>query len=72
MNWKEVYKSKKIQVEDVLNLIEDNSVIVVGMTPMEPKMFLRNLHKTNAKGVEVFTCLNTENYECFSKPEYKE
>lgn len=72
MKWNEVYNSKVVQVEDVLNMINDDFVIVVGMTPMEPKMFLRNLHKLLAKNVEVFTCLNTENYECFSKPEYKE
>lgn len=71
MNWKDVYNSKKVSIEDVLSIIEDNSVVVAGMTPMEPKLFLRNLHKSSSQNVEVFTCLNTEDYECFSKEEYK-
>jgi len=48
MNWKDVYNSKKVSIEDVLSTIKNDSVVVAGMTPMEPKMFLRNLHKSSS------------------------
>ncbi|SHN54670.1 acetyl-CoA hydrolase/transferase family protein [Fervidobacterium gondwanense] len=69
---RELYDRKLIDVDSVLSLLKDNWTIVVGMTPMEPKMFLRNLHKTQANGLEVYTCLNTEPYEFCSNPEYFE
>ncbi|QTA37435.1 acetyl-CoA hydrolase/transferase family protein [Thermosipho ferrireducens] len=65
MDWKEVYNRKKADIENIIKLVHSNSVIVVGMTPMEPKVFLRNLHKAEASNVDVFTCLNTEEYDFF-------
>ncbi len=70
MNWRELYNQKLRTIDDVISLVKDNDLIVVGMTPMEPKMFLRNLHKAIATNVEVYTCLNTEPYEFFTNSEY--
>jgi acyl-CoA hydrolase len=36
---------------------------------MEPKTFLRNLHKSDSENLKVFTCLNTEPYPFFSDSE---
>jgi|GEM_PF-5029121 len=64
MDWQSVYKSKLREIDEILRLVESNQTIVVGMTPSEPKIFLRNLHKVGDRvnNVTVFTCLNTENY----------
>ncbi len=64
MDYKEFYKSKVADVETILKLIRSNNTVVVGMTPCEPKLFLRNLHKVadQVENVTVFTCLNTEAY----------
>ncbi|ABS60395.1 acetyl-CoA hydrolase [Fervidobacterium nodosum Rt17-B1] len=70
MDFDKMYKEKVVDVDYVLSKLEDDWTIVVGMTPMEPKVFQRNLHRTKAKGLEVFTCLNTEPYDYCSKPEY--
>ncbi|MCS7175582.1 acetyl-CoA hydrolase/transferase family protein [Pseudothermotoga sp.] len=72
MKWKEVYAKKLVDIETVLSLVQSNQTIVVGMTPMEPKVFLRNLHKIADKveNVTVFTCLNMENYPFYMNKEY--
>ncbi|MEN3009166.1 acetyl-CoA hydrolase/transferase C-terminal domain-containing protein [Pseudothermotoga sp.] len=72
MKWKEVYAKKLVDIETVLSLVQSNQIIVVGMTPMEPKVFLRNLHKVADKveNVTVFTCLNMENYPFYMNKEY--
>ncbi|MEJ5230364.1 MAG: acetyl-CoA hydrolase/transferase C-terminal domain-containing protein, partial [Pseudothermotoga sp.] len=64
MDWLSVYKSKLRGIDEILKLVESNQTIVVGMTPSEPKIFLRNLHTVGnrVKDVTVFTCLNMENY----------
>ncbi|WP_041082458.1 acetyl-CoA hydrolase/transferase family protein [Thermotoga profunda] len=64
MNWNDVYNSKVVDIEKVLSIVKSNQTIVVGMTPAEPKLFLRNLHKTanRVSNVTVFTCLNMESY----------
>ncbi|HEY8542528.1 MAG TPA: acetyl-CoA hydrolase/transferase C-terminal domain-containing protein, partial [Pseudothermotoga sp.] len=64
MNWNDVYNSKVVDIEKILNIVKSNQTIVVGMTPAEPKLFLRNLHKTanRVSNVTVFTCLNMESY----------
>ncbi len=67
MDWNAMYKSKLVDIDEVLNLVKSNQTIVVGMTPAEPKLFLRNLHKVASRvnNVAVFTCLNTENYSFY-------
>lgn len=67
MDWSSVYKSKVVDIEKVLNMVRSNQTIVVGMTPAEPRLFLRNLHKIADKvnNVTVFTCLNMENYSFY-------
>lgn len=67
MDWNSVYKSKVVDIEKVLNMVRSNQTIVVGMTPAEPRLFLRNLHKIADKvnNVTVFTCLNMENYSFY-------
>jgi acyl-CoA hydrolase len=63
VNLREEYEKKLTDIDKVLSIFQDNWTIVVGMTPMEPKVFLRNLHRTQASGLEIYTCLNTEPYE---------
>ncbi|MGC8820402.1 MAG: acetyl-CoA hydrolase/transferase family protein [Fervidobacterium sp.] len=70
MSVENMYKEKVVDIEFVLSILQDNWTIVVGMTPMEPKVFQRNLHRTKAKNLEIFTCLNTEPYEYCSNPDY--
>lgn len=72
MEWKEIYARKLVDIDDVLNLVQSNQTIVVGMTPMEPKVFLRNLHRiaNRVENVTVFTCLNTESYPFYMSQEY--
>jgi len=67
VDWNAMYKSKLVDIDEVLNLVKSNQTIVVGMTPAEPKLFLRNLHKVASRvnNVTVFTCLNTENYSFY-------
>ncbi len=67
MDWNSVYKSKVVDIDKVLNMVRSNQTIVVGMTPAEPRLFLRNLHKIADKvnNVTVFTCLNMENYSFY-------
>lgn len=64
MDWANVYRSKVVDIDKVLSIVEPNQTIVVGMTPAEPKLFLRNLHRVadRVNSVIVFTCLNTESY----------
>ncbi|WP_028843199.1 acetyl-CoA hydrolase/transferase family protein [Pseudothermotoga elfii] len=64
MNWNDVYNSKVVDIEKILSIVKSNQTIVVGMTPAEPKLFLRNLHKiaNRVSNVTVFTCLNMESY----------
>ncbi len=72
MDYKDLYKSKVTSVDEVLKLVKSNSTVVVGMTPCEPKIFLRNLHKVaeDVENVTVFTCLNTEPYPFYMDKKY--
>lgn len=70
MSIDKIYKQKVTDIDYVLFIIQDNWTIVVGMTPMEPKVFERNLHRTKTNNLEIFSCLNTEPYEYCSNPEY--
>ncbi|MCX7653950.1 MAG: 4-hydroxybutyrate--acetyl-CoA CoA transferase [Fervidobacterium sp.] len=70
MNVDKLYKEKLVDIDYVLSILKDNWTIVVGMTPMEPKVFQRNLHRTKASNLEIFTCLNTEPYEYCTNPEH--
>uniref|UniRef100_A0A7C5RK16 Acetyl-CoA hydrolase/transferase family protein n=1 Tax=Fervidobacterium thailandense TaxID=1008305 RepID=A0A7C5RK16_9BACT len=72
MDFRDIYRRKVVDVEHVLSILQDNWTVVVGMTPMEPKVFQRNLHKANVQRLEVFTCLNTEPYEYYSNPAYSD
>lgn len=72
MDWREIYQRKLVDIDKVLSLVQSNQTIVVGMTPMEPKLFLRNLHRVadRVENVTVFTCLNMESYPFYMKEEY--
>ncbi len=70
MDWKSVYEEKLVEVEDVLKLVKPGSVVVAGMTPMEPQVFLENLHRVKAENVKVFTCLNTKPYPFFADRDF--
>ncbi|AEH51318.1 acetyl-CoA hydrolase/transferase family protein [Pseudothermotoga thermarum] len=72
MDYKDLYKSKLTDIDSILKLVHSNSTVVVGMTPCEPKLFLRNLHKVadQVENVTVFTCLNTEPYPFYLDEKY--
>lgn len=71
MNWKELYEKKRAKIDDVLKLIKSNMVIVTGLAASEPQLFLSKLHEApkDVGNVNVFTCLNMQNYPFFSEKE---
>ncbi|SES87383.1 acetyl-CoA hydrolase/transferase family protein [Anaerobranca gottschalkii] len=73
MNWQSIYNSKVRTVEEVLSDIKSNDVITTSVVPMTPRVFLENLHKVHedVNNVEVYTILNTTNYEFQSLKEYE-
>jgi len=68
MSWYGLYEKKKASVEDILKLVKSNMTVVVGMAASEPQLFLSQLHNApgNLNNVNVFTCLNMQNYPFFS------
>lgn len=70
MGFSKAYSDKLAGIDYIVSKIEDGWTVVAGMTPMEPKEFLRNVHNTKSDDVEVFTCLNTEPYEFCTNPEH--
>lgn len=72
MKWRTLYETKLRSIEEILDLVTPNATIVVGMTPMEPKLLLQNLHRADkANNVTVFTCLNMGNYDFYLNPDHK-
>ncbi|MCD6450646.1 MAG: acetyl-CoA hydrolase/transferase family protein [Thermotogaceae bacterium] len=69
--WKELYRKKLTSIDDVLKLIKDGATVVAGMTPMEPQVFLSEVHKVNSKNVQIFTCLNMKPYAFFLEKAYE-
>ncbi len=65
MEYKEEYKRKLTDIEEVLHLIKPGMTVVAGMTPMEPQLFLSQVHKARADDVKIFTCLNMKPYPFF-------
>lgn len=73
MDYKELYKSKLISLDEAINKVKSNYEIAVGLGAAEATGFLSNLHKIKSKveNVSVITCLNMGNYEFCSNPEMK-
>lgn len=69
-----LYKSKIIQVEDVLSLIKSGFEIVLGLGAAEPRRFLEVLHHEaeRLKDVHLVNCLPMGEYAFFSNPAYKD
>ncbi len=66
------YKSKVISVDQALDLVQNGSMITVGMAAAEPYEFLTNLHRIagKVKDVTITDCLPTVPGEYLSNPEY--
>lgn len=71
MNFKKIYNSKKISLDEALSLIKSNYVVVTGLAQSESKGLMKNLHKIKDKvsNVKVYTALNMEDYDWYSSPE---
>lgn len=65
MNHLELYKSKLISIEQLLEKIKSKDTIVVGLGGAQPFGFLSNLHKIKdrVEGVKIITCLLLKDYE---------
>jgi len=73
VKWRTIYETKLKSIEEILDLVTPNATVAVGMTPMEPKLFLKNLHRADkANNVTVFTCLNTGNYDFYLSSDYED
>ncbi|MDD3123177.1 MAG: acetyl-CoA hydrolase/transferase C-terminal domain-containing protein [Candidatus Izemoplasmatales bacterium] len=62
-----------VQLEEILNLIQPNFDIVVGMAAAEPQMFMTHLHTIadRVKNVTVTNCLPFVNGEFYMNEKYK-
>jgi len=65
MNHTDLYKSKLISIDQLLEKIKSNDTIVVGLGGAQPFGFLDNLHKIKDKvqNVKIITCLLLKDYE---------
>lgn len=65
MNHLELYKSKLISIEQLLEKIKSKDTIVVGLGGAQPFGFLSNLHKIKdrVEEVKIITCLLLKDYE---------
>lgn len=65
MNHKELYKSKLISIDQLLDKIKSKDTIVVGLGGAQPFGFLENLHKIKDRvsEVKIITCLLLKDYE---------
>lgn len=72
--YNEIYKSKKITIEEVLSLIKSGDEIVAGFAGNEPMGILSKLHtiKDRINNVTVWLSLSMGNYEFFNNPEMKD
>lgn len=73
MDYKEIYKSKLVSVEDVMRKVDSHDEIVVGMAASEPIELLDELHTIadRVEDVHVVTCLPMKDYDYFMHPEMK-
>ncbi len=69
--YQELYNSKKITVEQALELIKSGDEIVAGFAGNEPMAILSKLHtlKDKVSDVTVWLSLSLGNYEFFNNPE---
>lgn len=65
MNHKELYKSKLISIDQLLDKIKSKDTIVVGLGGAQPFGFLENLNKIKDRvsEVKIITCLLLKDYE---------
>ncbi len=71
--YQELYKSKKITVEEALSMIKSGDEIVSGFCALEPMAILSKLHtiKERVNDVTVWYSLGMSKYDFFTKPEMK-
>jgi acyl-CoA hydrolase len=73
MNYQEEYKSKLIDIDKVLEMVESDTDIVVSLAAAEPMGFMSRLHEVanRVQNVNVLTCLNVGDYKFMSDPAMK-
>jgi acyl-CoA hydrolase len=73
MDFQELYKSKRVTAEEILDKVESNDEIIVAMAASEPVHLLEKLHTIagRVENVNVVSCLPMKGYDFFMKPEMK-
>jgi acyl-CoA hydrolase len=72
-DYKSIYKSKLITIEQVADLIKSDSDIIVAQCASEPQGCMSKFHlaKDRVKDVKVFSVLTMKPYDFYMKPEMK-
>ncbi len=72
-DWKEIYKSKLMSIEEAVSKIKTDDDIVVAMCASEPQGLMGQMHKAAAwaENIKVFSCLTLLPYDFYMKPEMK-
>lgn len=67
MQYKEEYKKKLLDIEEILKKIKSHDNVVVALGASQPVKFLSNLHliKDRVEGVNIISCLLLKEYEFF-------
>lgn len=73
MNYQEEYKSKLIDVDKALEMVESDTDIIVSLAAAEPMGFMDRLHEVadRVQNVNVLTCLNMGDYKFMADPSMK-
>ena len=74
INYKEIYKSKLISIEEAVGLIKSDTDVVVAQCASEPQACMSKFHlvKDKVHNVKVFSVLTLKPYDFYMKPEMKE
>jgi len=67
-------EAKRVKIDQIYDLVQSDSEIVVGMAANEPQAFMKNLHTIadRVNNVTVTNCLPITNAEFFTSGEYAE
>lgn len=72
--YQKIFDSKKITIDEALDIVKPNDEIVSAMASAEPKMFFKHLHERSKrlKNVNVINCLPMEAYPYYMEETYKD
>ncbi len=73
IDYQKTYKDKVISTQDVANLIQSNTDIIVGQCASEPQGCMQKFHlaKDRVENVKVYSVLTLKPYDFYMKPEMK-